>query len=241
MKKLISILLALALCCMMIPAMAESDSMAGVWYIGRATINGEPVVVYDPEAVTVTLVEDGTGVLTVLSLNQQIECTWAYADSVLTLSAEGQEDLKLPVVDGEIELAQDPMVLYLTRTPDDTPVDIPGTLTAESADAFNGTYVPSKMIMMGLLVNAADAVSGTGSLANMKIEGEKVSFLYEGMDPDVKDFTFENGVLTNMEDLMVYKTTSTLSLLEDGSVLYTLLTEAAGMSYLTTIFYAPAE
>jgi len=241
MKKLISLVLALALCCMMIPAMAESDSLAGVWYIGHGTINGEPVVVFDPEAVTITLLEDGTGILAAMAVGQQIDCKWTYADGKLTLSAEGQNDIECQVVDGEIALVQDAMEFYMTRTPDDTPVDLPGSLVAESADAFDGTWVPSKVVMWGLMVDAASAVSGTASIANLQIEGGNVSFVMEGSDPEPQDFSFDNGVLTSVQDAVVYKVTSTLTLLEDGSMMYSVLTEAMGQSMPTTFFYVKAE
>ena len=236
MKKLISVLLALVLCCMMLPAMAESDSMAGVWYIGHATINGEPVVVYDPEVVTMTLLEDGTGVLAYLALGMQTDCTWSSTDSALTVAVEGQGELEYPIVDGEIEVAQGPIVLYMTRTPDDTPVDLPAAVEAESADAFDGKWAPSKVIAFGLLVNAADAVSGDASIASMKIEGGKVTFISDGSEPKTVDLTLENGVLTGTDS---DGTLSTFTLLEDGSLMYTY--SYLGMENIlpSALFYVP--
>ena len=239
MKKLISVLLALVLCCMMIPAMAESDSMAGVWYIGHATINGEPVVVYDPEVVTMTLLEDGTGVLAYLALGMQIDCTWSSTDSALTVAVEGQGELQYPIVDGEIELAQESIVLYMTRTPDDTPVDLPAAVEAESADAFDGKWVPSKVIAYGLLANVADVISGDASIASMKIEGGKVTYITDGSDElKTADLTLENGVLTGTDS---DNALTTLTLLEDGSLMYTY--SYMGMENIlpSTYFYIPAE
>ena len=133
MKKLISLVLALALCCMMIPAMAESDSLAGVWYIGHGTINGEPVVVFDPEAVTITLLEDGTGILSAAAFGAEKDCTWKFEDSKLILSAEGQADIEIPLVDGELKLSEETAEFFLSRTPEEPAEPFPGALTAESA------------------------------------------------------------------------------------------------------------
>ena len=238
MKKLISVLLALVLCCMMIPAMAESDSMAGVWYIGHATINGEPVVVYDPEAITMALLEDGTGVLTITAAGAQTECKWTYADSTLTMTVEGQGDLEYPVVDGEIKLSQAPVDFYMTLTPDDTPVDLPAAMEAESVEAFNGKWDPSKTIAYGILANVADIFSGTNSVASLQIEDGKVSFVLEDTEPTTIECTLENGVLAGTD---AYGSAATFTLLEDGSLMYTYSQGGMAGLFPSTYFFVPAE
>ena len=60
MKKVISVLLALALSLMMLPAFAEGADYTGTWYIQRGVSGEETLDVVDPEGITLELREDGT-------------------------------------------------------------------------------------------------------------------------------------------------------------------------------------
>ena len=62
MKKVISVLLALALSLMMIPAFAEGADYTGTWYIQRGVSGEETLDVVDPEGITLEL-RDGRGSL----------------------------------------------------------------------------------------------------------------------------------------------------------------------------------
>ena len=236
MKKLISIILALALCCMLLPAGAEEESLVGVWYICHATVNGEPVTVVDPEAVTVTLLEDGTGILSAAAFGAEKDCTWKFEDSKLILSAEGQADIEIPLVDGELKLSEETAEFFLSRTPEEPAEPFPGALTAESAADFDGTWVPSKVIAAGLLLDAETAMQG-GSVATLQMEGGVCTAVVEGTDPQVTELTFDNGVLTSVEDYGIMKSTSTLTLLDDGSLLYSTTVESAEMNYTQAFIF----
>ena len=60
MKKLIAVILSLALCCLLIPAVAEETPVAGTWYIVSANAQDQDFQVVDPEGITVTINDDGT-------------------------------------------------------------------------------------------------------------------------------------------------------------------------------------
>ena len=85
MKKLISVFLALTLCCALIPAVAEEASLAGTWYISRAQADGMDIRVIDPEAMVLTVSEDGTFTLTVSSFGVTQTGTWKVEDAALKL------------------------------------------------------------------------------------------------------------------------------------------------------------
>ena len=79
MKKLISLILTVCMACMLIPAMAESASAAGVWYLQEMTNNGVTMAAGDTGIVwTLTLGEDGTAVsaMTMMGETQEQSGTW---------------------------------------------------------------------------------------------------------------------------------------------------------------------
>ena len=63
MKKLMALLMALCMGCMLIPAMAEGNSPVGSWYLFSAETQG------------MTLSVDGIGLSMVITLNEDGTCT----------------------------------------------------------------------------------------------------------------------------------------------------------------------
>ena len=99
MKKLVSLILAVMMACMMLPALAEATDVVGDWYLTEVQM-GEDTL--PPSALgmemTITLNEGGTALI-VTSYGEEAEeeaDTWTMTDGALTLTAaegEAQEFL----------------------------------------------------------------------------------------------------------------------------------------------------
>ena len=103
MKKMISTILALALCCLLVTAVADEASPVGTWYIGRAMSDSIEIQVVDPEAIVLTVNEDNT--FTLETAGMSASGTWTFEDSAITLTPEGtenQEPAVFKLQDGEL-------------------------------------------------------------------------------------------------------------------------------------------
>ena len=90
MKKLLAVLLALCLGCVLLPAMAEED-ITGTWYV-TSLYMGENEV--DPTMVGISIVfelnADGTGVATTNQQGEEskAEVSWSLADGKATMTVD---------------------------------------------------------------------------------------------------------------------------------------------------------
>ena len=84
MKKLVSLIIALAMLCLMVPAMAEETLPTGEWYLISVSAEGTQVdpAVFGME-MTLTLNEDGT--CTMVSEETE-EGTWTFEGNTLTIT-----------------------------------------------------------------------------------------------------------------------------------------------------------
>lgn len=237
MKKLIAVILSLALCCLLIPAVAEDGSLAGTWYIKSANKDGTDIQVVDPEAITVTVNEDGTFLMS--AGGASVSGTWVAADSVITMTA-GEDNATEFTIDGD-ELIWDMngTLVSLSKTPGKKS-EGPAAVTAESADAFDGTWIPKAQLMYGLYAELPEEQAAM--LAVMKIEAGKISSLYsngEGgfIDMGTYGASLTDGKLT-FEDSSMIPFKGVLTLLEDGRLLYeTIMTSDDGQSITMGYIY----
>lgn len=226
MKKLISVILALALCCMLIPAVAEDVSLTGTWYISHAESNGTPLQIVDPEAITVTFAENNECTMAVPSFNLTQTGSWALDGDKVVITMPSEEDGEESSTDFQIvgeELIYDlnGNSVYLSRTPAE-PMALPAVVPAESVDAFSGTWLPKAQMSTGLYGElTAEQLAG---VAVVSIDGEKIHSLFDAGDGKLTEigayeFTFEDGVL-KAEDNVLFPSKLTVSLLEDGTLQY---------------------
>ena len=219
MKKLIAVILSLALCCLLIPAVAEEASVAGTWYIKAASKAGVDIQVVDPEGFTVTINEDGTFSLVVGGITRK--GTWTREDSVLTMTL-AEDNFTEFTVDGEelvFEFAG--TTARMSRTPGEKP-ESPAAVAAESADAFEGTWAPFAQLTYGLYAEMNE--DEKAALATVKIDAGKVSSLYSNGEGGLVelasyDASLADGKLT-FEDSSFFPFKAVLTLLEDGTLIY---------------------
>ena len=252
MKKILSVILVLAMCCVLIPASAEDAPLAGTWYLTKGLNGEQELCVVNPEAITVTLNEDGTALLTVAAYNVSRECTWTSDGSVLTLETgvEGEEPVTMTVEGDALVFSLGTSTAYLSRTPAE-PFTLPGAAAAESAEAFDGTWIPYAQVAMGLYYPMSEAEIAAATVP--VIANGTITVHYSGDDgqlipANVYEGTFADGVLTvedhsldgmvSMGGEAVDGTTyMTLSLLEDGSLRYDTVSVMGSFSF----FYARLE
>ena len=125
MKKIVSLILVIALCCGALAAFAE-DSWTGFWVLTHATVaNGDETIEFDAEmlaanslVMTMDLREDGTftSTETTAELNQTLEGTWVYQDGSILLTFTDGGTQAIPIVDGELLIESGGGAnLYMTR------------------------------------------------------------------------------------------------------------------------------
>ena len=215
MKKLVSLILCLALCCLLIPAVAEDASPVGTWYMTRAEKDGIEIKVTDNEGITLVVNEDKTFTMTVKGLGDPASGTWTFADGKLTMTVDG-ESTEFTLNNGELLYDMEGTSVYLSQTPAE-PFALSPAAPAESVDAFDGDWTPYAEVAYGMYgVLPPDSVDSAGSL---KIEGGKITVLYGTTEAGAYDTVFQDGSLY-AEDNTYFPTNMTATLLEDGTLYY---------------------
>lgn len=243
MKKLISLILAVCMACMLIPAMAESASAAGVWYLQEMTNNGVTMAAGDTGIVwTLTLGEDGTAVsaMTMMGETQEQSGTWTQEGDKVTITIE-DSPVDGTLADGKLTLAMgDQAAVFGPDAPEASTK--PAAVAAESEDAFLGDWELTAIEMMGVYMTKELMASASMEGFDVKLHIEpgkvvsvsKTSAEAEEQTVEMKS-TFADGklsvdlglgdVATTAEsaglDLSgIADATSTIELLEDGGLLY---------------------
>ena len=206
MKKLISLFLILALCCMMIPAMADED-ITGEWYFS-----------YQGMAITMTLNEDGTFIMEIAGAATLGEGTWtAEGEKVLLTNADST--IEGTIDDGQITVVDGELVDKFTREP--VNVFTPAEVNPEAAmEDFNGTWVAAYASMAGIYMAAPEGTEEILTIDNGFITlGENNSLVfYLGTEP--VELTYENGSLNYLLEIPNDAAPMTLSIkveiLQDG-------------------------
>ena len=151
MKKLISLILTVCMACMLIPAMAESASAAGVWYLQEMTNNGVTMAAGDTGIVwTLTLGEDGTAVsaMTMMGETQEQSGTWTQDGDKVTVTIE-DSPVDGTLADGKLTLAMgDQAAVFGPDAPEASTK--PAAVAADSEDVFLGDWELTAVEMMGV-------------------------------------------------------------------------------------------
>ena len=126
------------------------------------------------------------------------------ADSVLSLTAQDQTT-DLQISGDSLEINMGTTVVSLSRTPAEA-VSFPAPVAAESADAFNGIWIPCAQVTSGMYAKMSE--ESIAQYGKISIEDGKVSVLYDsGSGEYVTAVTYEttygDGILTG-EDSRVY-------------------------------------
>ncbi len=231
MKKLLTMLLALCMACMMIPAVAEDD-ITGDWY---GLMQGVPV--------QMTLNADGTFVMIVGGEAYPGQsATWTQDGNAITLVMDGDEQ-KGTIEDGKMTFAFGDSAVELTRTPAEEIVLAevnPDATLEDYAGDWNVKYADMKGILVDVI--AAGIVE---ELPGLHVEGNQVTFTGEnfisvlfGSEP--RELTFEGGALSNTAGTEELSISLKLSLLKDDMLALeiSIANESMNMYFIRAI---PAE
>ena len=234
MKKLISLILALALCCMLVSAVADEE-ITGAWYAKTIKAGDQE---YDAAAMglnmTITLNEDGT------ASSGESTGTWTLEGDQITVTIEGSPATGTVTAD-TLTLEADGQTLIFTREAPEG-ITLADAVAAESIEEFYGEYTLAYMDMDGTVVDVA--LFG-GLYPDLKLEEGVIEFVASS-DEDLfaalynvlgLQGEFADGVMNLKSTLEGTEATGTIEKLEDGMIKVTL------NSYDTQVifYYAPAE
>lgn len=179
MKKNTALLLILALCLGLCPALGEEEpapAPAGDWYAAWKGVT-----------LQLTLQNDGAYTLRVQGTEKALSGAWEEADGFVTLTGDYPAVLSFD----ETVLRQADLDLFFDREPlgGYTPADL---RTDVGLSAFEGCWYTRYV----LVENAVLPAEWAGQDVRMLIEEDTAAIVGTGFDREVIPFDFENGVLT---------------------------------------------
>ena len=228
MKKLISLILALCMGCMMVSALAEDD-ITGEWYASFAGVT-----------MTMNLNADGTVVLTSPSQEGGSSGTYTREGDQLTLTVEGSPATATITEEG-ILLSEGGLELKFTREPVE-PITVGEPKTDAAAGDYYGDWTFAYLENEGLIMD----ISAVGmAFPNLTLGEGKVEFVAAGEEDifasmyNMLAFTsaFENGMLKLTATAANTSATGTVQLLTDGLIKLSL--DNGGDTQI--LYYRPAE
>ena len=244
MKKLLAVLLALCLGCVLLPAMAEED-ITGTWYV-TSLYMGENEV--DPTMVGISIVfelnADGTGVATTNQQGEEstAEVSWSLADGKVTMTVDG-EAANGELKDGKMTITTPGGDMVLSR--EASAFTVPQPVAAESEEAFLGTWNAVRAVVGddGSTIIPLDMFASTLGMdlaASLNIEAGKASlsirFLSEELPVAEGTTAFADGVLTiTIEGLDPI----TVQLTDSGELFATI--QVSQIATTLPLYFAPAE
>lgn len=241
MKKLVSLILALCMACILIPATAED--VTGLWYMVEMITNGVSI---NPAEMginwTMELSEDGTAKnrMDAMGEVQETSGTWTLDGDTVTVTIEGTPAV-CQLVDGKLTIDMDGQTAVFSQEAPEVSAK-PSVVAAESEEAFFGDWEISAVEMMGVYMNK-DMFSSAGMdgfSVKLNIESGKVTMSAK-TSADAKeeiqtyDSRFEDGKLIFEIDMSeasaaaesigldissITDGVSTIELLDNGGLLY---------------------
>ena len=202
MKKILSVLLVLAMVLSMSFAAAEAADMTGEWY---AALYGIPL--------TLTLNEDGTYSMDMSAIGEEepTEGTWELTDGNVIMDKDTEQETSAPY-DAETNTFTVQEMFVFGREP--VEVFTPAAVRADAAkEEFNGEWAAVQVSIFGMTIDPADAGMDMG----LTIADDSISMsLAMGGEPEVTEglpVTYADGCLSfGAEGEAAYS----IYLLEDG-------------------------
>ena len=237
MKKLISLVLALCLACMLIPALAEDD-VTGEWYANMMGV-----------AVKFTINADNTFTMEVPGLGQTQEGTWKLEGEEITLTV-GDQPEKGTFKDGVLSMTFGGQEVALSREP------IEGIKVAEvnaeaKAEDFNGEWTLKYMGMQGLVVDLSAAGEQAESMPKtLKFEDGALVFpegensISQMVGGDSTKLEYADGIYSYLMDLgetAGVKIEVKAELLQDGMLALTINMSYGEETMGVQLYYVKAE
>ena len=193
MKKLFSLILALCMACMLIPAMAD-DSITGEWYASLAGVT-----------MVMNLAEDGTAEMSMPGTENVAAGTWVLDGDKITVTIE-DSPAEGTYADGKITLGDEDMTMVFTREMPQG-IQIAEVNPAAAAEDFDGTWNIVYIGYNGTVVDAAAA-------------GQQLS-LAQVFGTNALPLTFADGALSMSVALGETSYGLKLEMLEDGMLALT--------------------
>ena len=229
MKKTVSLILAVCMMALVVAAVAEMDFAGTTWYLTSAEQNGTTI---NPAeygmSISMTLNADGTS--SMVAYGEEVSGSWSLSDGILTVTDDTGTPAEFTLGDdGALILEMDGGKMFFTQDAPEAPAadDSAGYLTAESEEAFFGSYRPVSASMLGIDIPLEQLF---GDVAVLTVEaGKVITTIGEGENALTSEeaTVFEDGMLKVVgED--GESVSATVQLAEDGSIV--LVMEQDGMS-----------
>ena len=204
MKKLFSLILALCMACMMIPAVAE-EGVAGEWY---ASLGGMTMAL--------NLAEDGTAAMTMPGSEDAAAGSWVLDGEKITITIE-DSPAEGTYADGTITLGDEDMTMVFTREMPKA-IEIAAVNTAAAAEDFEGTW---EIVYVGYDGTVVDASAAGEQLPGLVVENGAMKFtgdssLAKVFGTNALPMTFADGALSMSVALGETSYGLKLEMLEDG-------------------------
>lgn len=216
MKKLVSIIIALALT--LSSCMAEAQELTGEWY---ASVFG----------IAVTLVVNEDGTCSMLTPGEEpSEGAWVVEGDQFIINKGLEDETIATIGDGIITMGDEEFSMDFSREPISA-TEAAAAIAAESITDFDGTYEASLIVIpmdgQKMVIDMASAMAeGLGDLLGVE---EDLSLVIQNgsasvFGEDTQTFTFADGKLNiPSPDAETPALEQVIELLEDGTVAYTLM------------------
>ena len=209
MKKLFSLILALCMACMLIPAMAE-DSITGEWYASLAGVT-----------MVMNLAEDGTAEMSMPGTENVAAGTWVLDGEKITVTIE-DSPAEGTYADGKITLGDEDMTMVFTREMPQG-IQIAEVNPAATAEDFDGTW---NIVYIGYNGTVVDAAAAGQQLPGLVVENSTMKFTGEGslaqvFGTNALPLTYADGALSMSVALGETSYGLKLEMLEDGMLALT--------------------
>lgn len=239
MKKLLSVILALCMVCLMGAALAENAAtgVVGMWYL-KTVQNGTMNVDASTVGMVITLEVKEDASFTMDAMGTVTNGTWELKDNTLALTAEGTT-IEATYADETLTMAQGENQMIFTKEEQKALTLAPVKENA-AEEEFEGNWTSAYASVGGAIVNA-DVSKET--MATLKIEKGQMSIAGDGSLGKLTGglqlpMTYENGKLTYTMSAGTMSVVYTAVMLEDGMLG---LTADIGSTALTIYFTKTAE
>ena len=221
MKKLFSLVLALCMACMLIPAVAEED-VTGEWYL-KTMKQGETE--YDAGAIgyniTMTLNADGTGTMLSPTSEEPTPGSWTLEGDKITVTFE-DSPIGGTVADGKITLSEGEISMVFTREKPEG-IKVADVNPAAAAEDFEGTWEIAYVGYNGMIIDP----STTGQeMPGLVVENGAMKFtgnssMSQAFGTNAIPLTFADGALGMSVSMGETSYGIKLEMLEDGMLALT--------------------
>ena len=239
MKKLLSVILALCMVCLMGAALAENAAtgVVGMWYL-KTVQNGTMSVDASTVGMVITLEVKEDASFTMDAMGTVTNGTWELKDNTLALTAEGTT-IEATYADETLTLAQGENQMIFTKE-EQKALTLAPVKESAAAEEFEGNWISTYVSVEGQIIKADMSPEFSATLkiekGQMTVEGDSmIGKLTAGL---ALPLTYENGQMTYTMSVGTMSVVYTAVMLEDGMLG---LTVDTGIKVITIYFTKIAE